>query len=112
MFQSSDSSKLPYLSLVMMSPADATRVRAPSTTCQPEGIESFLKPRQPVVVLPSNRGFQPGAHPLTGTKPAATRQTAATRKIFPGFIGASEGMVKVRAQDYLPSSPPSIPFAL
>src|SRR2546425_8450609 len=112
MFHSSDSSKLAYFSLVMMSPADATRVRAPSTTCHPDGIESFLKPRQPAVVLPSNSSFQPGAHPPTGTKPAMTRHTAAARRIFPGFIGASEGMVKVRAQEYLPSSPPSIPFAL
>src|SRR2546426_320059 len=47
-----------------MSPAAATRVRAPFTTCHPEGGESILKPRHPAVVLPSNRRRQPAA--LTG----------------------------------------------
>src|SRR5438445_3517 len=44
-----------------MSPAAATRVRAPFTTCHPEGGESILKPRHPAVVLPSNRRRQPAA---------------------------------------------------
>src|SRR5437879_2978840 len=44
-----------------MSPAAATRVSAPSTTCHPAGIESILKPRQPAVVLPSNSSRQPAA---------------------------------------------------
>ena len=42
MFQSTESSKLRKVSVVMMSPARSTRVRAPSTTCQPDGIESAL----------------------------------------------------------------------
>src|SRR2546426_12537568 len=44
-----------------MSPAAATRVSAPFTTCHPAGIESILKPRQPALVLPSNRSRQPAA---------------------------------------------------
>src|SRR4029450_3753335 len=36
-----------------------TRVSTPSMTAQPGGILSILYPRQPVVVLPSKRSFQP-----------------------------------------------------
>src|SRR3989449_435094 len=60
-FHSSESSKSRNCSRVTMSPAAATRVSAPSTTCHPAGIESILKPRQPAVVLPSNSSRQPAA---------------------------------------------------
>src|SRR3989449_8707281 len=60
-FHSSDSSKSRNCSRVTMSPAAATRVRAPFTTCHPDGGESILKPRHPAVVLPSNRRRQPAA---------------------------------------------------
>src|SRR2546426_75717 len=59
MFHSSVSSKFRNLSRVMMSPPEAARVSAPSTTCQPDGAESCLKPRHPAVVLPSNSRRQP-----------------------------------------------------
>src|SRR5947209_6358883 len=54
--------KSSYSSFVTMSPAELfTRHRAPSITCQPSEMVSFLKFRQPSVVLPSNSSFQPAA---------------------------------------------------
>src|SRR3989442_2334897 len=44
-----------------MPPAAETRVSELSTTCNPAGFESILKPRQPAVVLPSNSSRQPAA---------------------------------------------------
>src|SRR2546427_1534712 len=58
-FHSSDSSKFLHFSVVMMSAARRTRVSAPSTTCHPDGRVSIFHPRQPVVVLPSNRSRHP-----------------------------------------------------
>src|SRR2546430_12830753 len=60
-FHSSDSSKFLNFSVVMMSAARRTRVSAPSTTCHPDGRVSIFHPRQPVVVLPSNRSRHPAA---------------------------------------------------
>src|SRR6266480_2599489 len=62
-FHSSVSSKLAKRSRVTMSLgpeslAGPTRVKAPSTTCQPEGIESERYPRHPAVDLPSNSARQ------------------------------------------------------
>src|SRR6266849_2439133 len=59
MFHSSVSSKFRNLSRVTMAPPEFTRVSAPSTTCQPAGTESCLKPRHPAVVFPSNNRRQP-----------------------------------------------------
>src|SRR6266478_5839418 len=59
MFHSSVSSKFRNLSRVTMSPPEFTRVSAPSTTCQPAGTESCLKPRHPALVFPSNNRRQP-----------------------------------------------------
>src|SRR5713226_5738511 len=59
MFHSSVRSKFRNLSREMMSPPEATRVSAPSTTCHPDRTESCLKPRHPAVVLPSNNRRQP-----------------------------------------------------
>ncbi len=45
-----------------MSPADlSSRHSAPSVTFQPSEMVFFLKFRQPSVVLPSNKSFQPSA---------------------------------------------------
>src|SRR5256885_1761220 len=91
-----------------MSPAAATRVSAPFTTCHPDGSESILKPRQPAVVLPSNRSRQPAARSAdvsvlgawaeragaiagsrTNTAAAASAAERATVIVTSGLRGAS-----------------------
>src|SRR5262245_46358398 len=87
-----------------MSLARATRVSAPSTTCQPSGIRGCRNPRQPAVVLPSKSERQPSSLSEVFTDTAAARANAASAdrnniRICP--LGPPEGglraMVRLKA---------------
>src|SRR6266851_2768518 len=64
-FHSSASSKFLNCASVMVAPASATRVNAPSLTCQPAGSVCWRYPLHPAPVFPSKRSFHPAARSLS-----------------------------------------------
>src|SRR2546428_10559096 len=96
----------------MMSAARRTRVSAPSTTCHPDGRVSIFHPRQPVVVLPSNRSRHPAARSAgvsvlrdacaRAAGGSATTRQATSRVTAVGCFTWAPGMGENRDQHYAP----------
>src|SRR2546430_2108076 len=111
-FHSSDSPKVFYFSVLMMSAARRTGVSARSTTCHPDGRVSIFHPRQPVVVLPSNRSRHPAARSAgvsvlrdacaRAAGGSATTRQATSRVTAVGCFTWAPGMGENRDQHYAP----------
>src|SRR3989454_672448 len=111
-FHSSDSSKFLNFSVVMMSAARRPRVSAPSPPCHPDGRVSIFPPRQPVVVLPSNRSRHPAARSagvsvlrdacVRAAGGSATTRQATSRVTAVGCFTWAPGMGENRDQHYAP----------